>query len=174
MFIVPNFSTEPYLKNMGIINRTKTLSFNKYTFFSSFEHSFSAHVAHKRTEQTKQRTHTYTFLICQSSPSTHTHTQTSTPAKVVWVLSGQQMSGWRARWRSGRTWALNFRNKWASYQDSNTCCLFISPLSTHPLTTRGSQSALHFSPSIYTFIFYYWRYEAFFYLWWLLLSLSVL
>ncbi len=80
------------------------------------------------------------------------HTQTfpcfhSTESAVqrLRVLSGQQTGRRRAGWRSGKSWALNFRNKLASHQVFLSCCLFISPLSTHPQTTRGSQSV--FPPS---------------------------
>ena len=77
---------------------------------------------------------------------------TESAGQLVSVLSGQQMSEWRVGWRSGRMWALNFRNKRAPYQDCYTHWLLISPLSTHTQTTRGSQSVLKLSPFICTLI----------------------
>lgn len=99
-------------------------------------------------------THTYTQYL---SISNTTHTQSShrfhsTESAVQRVLSGQQRGRWRAGWRSGKSWALNFRKKLVSYQD---CCTFslavfssvLSPLIHKPPEALRPPFFLQFSLS---------------------------
>lgn len=87
--------------------------------------------------------HTPTFPCFHSTEST---------VQRLRVLSGQQTGRRRAGWRSGKSWALNFRNKLASYQDCYSFSLAVfssvlSPLIHKPQEALNQSFLFQFSLS---------------------------